>query len=208
VKAPWFFVHILLPHIFLAAIFFGDFWRSGFRVRRRALTTAFVALLAALMIHNTVLLNYYYASDPRERMVTAQTSPEVSRILKLINDVSFRLGTGYDTPMAVKEAAAWPMGWYLRNYKNWYHPGDLTVADKGKAIIIGDWNERESLRSLLGQDYVEMTFPCRGWCIADAKDMTFHKLWRYFMYREAFNSVVYSYLVVYVRRDLSSGYTL
>lgn len=207
-KAPWFFVHILLPQVFLAAIFFGDFWESGFRCRRQTLATIFIVLLVALMVHNTVLLNYYNASDPKERMVTAQTSPEVLKLLKLIDDVTFRLGTGYDTPMAVKEAAAWPMGWYLRKYKNWYHPGDLAASDKGKAIIIGDWNERETLRKLLMPDYVELWFPHRSWCIPDAKDLTFQKLWRYFMYREAFNSIVYSYVVVYIRRDALPAYIL
>jgi uncharacterized protein (TIGR03663 family) len=208
VKAPWFFVHVLFPMIFLAALSFGDFWESEFRGRHKALTAVFIVLLAALTVHNTVLLNYRNASDPRERMVTAQTSPEFSRLLKLIDDVVFRLGTGYDTPMAVKEVAAWPMGWYLRSYRNWYHPGDITVADKGKAIIIGDWNERETLRKLLIPDYVEMQFPHRGWCIPDAKDLTFQKIWRYFVHREPFNSIVHAYLAVYVRRDLAPAYTL
>ncbi len=208
VKAPWFFVHVLFPMIFLAGLFFGDFWESEFRRRHKTLAAVFIVLLTVLTVHNTVLLNYRNASDPRERMVTAQTSPEVSRLLRLIDDVVFRLGTGYDTPMAVKEVAAWPMGWYLRNYRNWYHPGDITVADKGKAIIIGDWNEREALRKLLIPDYVEMQFPHRGWCIPDAKDLTFQKIWRYFVYREPFNSIVHAYLAVYVRRDLMPTPTL
>lgn len=207
-KAPWFFIHVLLPQVFLTALFFGDFWESEFRSRHKTLTMVFIVLLTVLTIHNTVLLNYRNASDSRERMVTAQTRPEFSRLLRLIDDVAFRLGTGYDTPMAVKEVAAWPMGWYLRNYRNWYHPGDITVADKGKAIIIGDWNERETLGKLLMPDYVELQFPHRSWCILDAKDLTPQKVWRYFMYREPFNSIVHSYLAVYVRRDLVPAYPL
>lgn len=208
-KAPWFFIHVLFPQIFLAALFFGDFWESRFRCEHKVFATVFVVLLIILTFHNSILLNYYYASDSRERMVTAQTQPGFLRVLKLIDDVAFRLGTGYDTPMAVSDFAAWPMGWYLRSYRNWYHPGAIEATDKGKAIIIGDWNERETLRKLLIPDYVEVQspFPYRQWYVADIKDLSFQKIWRYFMYHEALTPIVYSYVVVYVRRDISPAYT-
>ena len=209
-KAPWFFIHVLIPQIFLTALFFGDFWESRFRCEHKVFAKVFVALLIILTFHNSILLNYYYASDSRERMVTAQTQPGFLKVLKLIDDVAFRLGTGYDTPMAVCDFAAWPMGWYLRNYRNWYHPGAIEATDKGKAIIIGDWNERETLRKLFIPDYVEVQypFPYRQWYVADIKDLNFQKIWRYFMYHEALTPIVYSYVVVYVRRDALPTYTL
>ncbi len=202
VKAPWFFIHVLLPQIFLAAVFFGDFWESQFRVRYKRLANAMIALLAVITIHHTILLNYYHAWDPRERMVTAQTLPDYIRLQNLIGDLAFRTATGYDMPMAVQEPAAWPMAWYLRDYKNWYHPQEIEARDKDKYIIIGDWNDKEKLRAVLGSDYVETWFPHRGWYIADTKDLTAQKIWRWFLYHEPFNSITYSFLAVYIKKDL------
>lgn len=206
VKAPWFFIHVLLPQIFLAAVFFGDFWESQFRVRFKRLANGLIVLLAVVTIHHTVLLNYHRAWDPRERMVTAQTLPDYMRLMNLIGDLAFRTATGYDMPMAVQEPAAWPMAWYLRDYKNWYHPSDIEARDKDKYIIIGDWNDREKLRAVLGSDYAETWFPHRGWYIVDTKDLTVQKIWRWFLYHEPFNSITYSFLAVYIKKDLLANF--
>jgi uncharacterized protein (TIGR03663 family) len=202
IKAPWFFIHLLLPQVLLAAAFFGDFWESPFRVRHRRFGHALAALLTVITIHHTVLLNYYRAWDPRERMVTAQTLPDYLRLQSLIGDLAFRTATGYDMPIAVQEPAAWPMAWYLREYKNWYHFGDIEARDRDKIIVIGDWNDRDKIRNALGPDYVETWFPHRGWYLMDTKDMTVQKAWRWFLHHEPFNSITYSFLAVYIRKDL------
>jgi uncharacterized protein (TIGR03663 family) len=202
IKTPWLFIHLLLPQVFLAAVFFGDFWESEFRHRHKVLTTAFIVLLVVLSLHNSILLNYYHAADARERLVASQTSPEILRIVKLIDDVAFRLGTGYDTPIAVQDIAAWPMAWYLRNYRNWYHPGAIEERDKDKVIIIGDWNDRDKFRKLLMPDYAEIQCPLRSWWIPDTKDPNLQKLWRYFLYREVFGLNGNTDAAVYVRKDV------
>ena len=201
VKTPWFFIHILLPQVFLAAMFFGDFIESRFRRNHKILAGAFIVLLAILMLHNSILLNYYHAADARERLVVSQTSPEVVRIVKLIDDVAFRLGTGYDTPIAVQEIAAWPMAWYLRNYRNWYHPGTIGSKDRDKVIIIGDWKDRDKLRKVLLPDYMEIRCPLRSWWTPDTKDLNIQKLWRYFLYRKVFGPNGHVNLAVYVKND-------
>jgi uncharacterized protein (TIGR03663 family) len=197
-KIPWLSVHVALPLILLAGKFMGEFLNSPFFQRHLKYFLICLLLALAFTLHTTIYANFYYNANPIERLVYTHTSPEVVKMVDKIEEVSFKFGKGKDTPLAVQGIAVWPLSWYLREYRNWYYPGDIKTA-LDRPIIIIDWVSREQYKELL-QDYFEIHVKLREWWIP-GENPTWRQLWNYFLFREVYNPTGSEDIAFYVKKE-------
>lgn len=205
-KVPWLFLHVVLPMCVLAGILLCDFFTSSVwnipSARSKSLRYAAIILggMGILyFLHTTILLNYSNRANPAERMVYTQTSTDIVKMVKVIEDMSFSLGQDprREPLVAVQGNAVWPLHWYLRDYAGWYVPGDL--HENQRPMVVIDWEKREEYRDVFADGYQEIRVKLREWWIPDSTG-TLKQWWRYFMYREVFNPTGSSDIVFYIKR--------
>lgn len=205
-KVPWLFLHILLPMYVLAGLFLRDFfnspvWKSpSVFCKSLRYAAAVIGILGALyLLHTTILLNYYNRANPAERIVYTQTSTDIVKMVKVIEDMSFSLGMDAmrEPVIAVQGNAVWPLHWYLRDYAGWYYPGDL--RENQRPMVVMDWEKREEYSDVFADGYQEIRVKLREWWIPDSAG-TLRQWWRYFVYREVFNPTGSSDVVFYIKR--------
>lgn len=205
-KVPWLFLHVLLPLLLLAGIMLKNVlmascWHVQTIQMRCAKYAAGVLgiVLAAYTLHTTVLLNYYNRANPVERMVYTQTSWDIVKMLDVIEDIRFSIGSeeAKKPVIAVQGDATWPLAWYLRDYDGWFFPGDLTQTDRPMVII--NWEDREKYRETL-QGYQEIRVKLREWWIPDLHQSSWLKWWEYLMYRKVFNPTGSTDIALYIKR--------
>ncbi|GAK51035.1 hypothetical protein U14_02277 [Candidatus Moduliflexus flocculans] len=205
-KVPWLFLHVLLPLLVLAGIMLRNIlsascWRTQTMPMRYAKYAASLVgiLLATYTLHTTVLLNYYNRANPVERMVYTQTSWDVVKMLKVIEDIRFSIGSeeAKKPVIAVQGDATWPLAWYLRDYDRWFFPGDLT--DINCPMVVINWEDREKYRETL-QGYQEIRVKLREWWIPELSQASLLKWWEYIMYRKVFNPTGSTDIAFYIKR--------
>ncbi|PID58606.1 hypothetical protein CSB45_03415 [candidate division KSB3 bacterium] len=207
-KVPWLFLHIMLPITVLAGIFLRELseaqlWREqGIRPRMLKLAAISIGGLFSLYtLHTTIVLNYHNRANPVERMVYTQTSTDVLKLMKLVEDVQFGIGSeDAQRPLiAVQGNAVWPLHWYLRDYEGWYYPGEL--KDMTRPLVVIDWEERETYHELFQNDYQEIRVKLREWWIP-GEGGTVKDWWNYFLYRKVYSPTGSSDVLLYVRKTL------
>jgi uncharacterized protein (TIGR03663 family) len=134
-------VQSLVPLIIAGAIFFGLLTlgnRIGMRVLLSLTALTFATVLGAYMLRATWLAVYEHPDTPVELLVYTQTSPDVPRYVRDIEELSINLTRlersddditgGLSMPIIVDSgdeqgegSLAWPLQWYFRNFQevNW-----------------------------------------------------------------------------------------
>jgi hypothetical protein len=143
------------------AVSLGLAWAFWQGARRTALGTlaALTAGLVLLQIHTGWRLSYYEADVPKDMLVYTQTSPDVTRVMNEIDQLSAELTGGDHLEVWFDSGVSWPFQWYLRNYDQKRFIGaSLTQDPRGAPILLlGDGvGERSSefLKDYTRQDYV------------------------------------------------------
>ena len=207
-KVPWLFLHIMLPLFVLAGIFLRQLlqariWRrQGFWPRCcKVAVISLGALFCLFTLHTTILLNYYNRANPVERMVYTQTSTDILKLMKVVEDMKFGIGSeeAKKPLIAVQGNAVWPLHWYLRDYESWYYPGDLSGLNRPLAVI--DWEQRDEFREVFEGDYQEIRVKLREWWVP-GENGTLLDWWKYFLFREVYSPTGSSDVLLYVRRTL------
>jgi sugar lactone lactonase YvrE len=79
-------------------------------------------------------------ADAREMLVYTQSSPDIPKVMRQIEEYAAQTGLGLDLPIEVDgtDAFTWPWAWYLRNY---HHVGYPTMSDsyQPKADAAGNY---------------------------------------------------------------------
>lgn len=214
-KVPWLLVPILLPAALLAAEWFGQLIEKG--SLSRPATALTLLATGALTVWTLIASNYLYdaprpdeAPGPRhaELLAYVQSTYDIAKVMKRVEDVSSILGTGTKTRLAVSGNATWPLSWYLRHYPvNW--SADVRSVDT--PIVVVDKEATNALDKALAEKYEKVPFQIRGWWEPDWKQLTLPKLVRFLLTREVYpniSGVGSSDAVMYVMKDLSPGMTV
>ncbi len=211
-KVPWLLVPVLLPTLLLAAMWFSQL------IERRLITRPTTALgltaLGGLTVWTLIASNFLYdaprpdeASGKRhaELLAYVQSTYDIHKVMRRIEDVGSTLGTGAQTRLAVSGNATWPMSWYLRHYPvNW--AADVRQVDT--PVVIVDKEATNAIDKAVADKYEKVPFQIRGWWEPDWKQMDLPKFMRFLFTREAFSQVGSSDAVMYVLKDLSPGMTI
>jgi uncharacterized protein (TIGR03663 family) len=208
-KVPWLLVPILLPTVLLAAMWFAQLIES--RAILRPLTALVLAAVGALTVWTLIASNYLYDA-PRpdepanarhaELLAYVQSTYDIEKVMKRIEQVGKTLGTGTQTRLAVSGNATWPLSWYLRHYPvNW--SADVRSVDT--PVVVVDKEATAALDKALADTYEKVPFEIRGWWEPDWRQMDLSKLVRYLLTRQVFSGVGSSDAVMYVAKDLKAG---
>jgi uncharacterized protein (TIGR03663 family) len=210
-KVPWLLVPILLPMALLAALWFRNLIEQ--RLIFKPVTAVSLAAVGVLTIWTMISSNYLYDAPrpdevpgPRtaELLAYVQSTYDIEKVMKRIEDVGAKLGTGVKTRLAVSGNATWPMSWYLRRYPvNW--SADVRSVDV--PVVIVDKEATKALDEALGETYEKVPFQIRGWWEPDWKSLDLSKLVHFLVTREAFSGVGSSDAVMYVAKDIGPGKT-
>ena len=187
-RFSWLVLHPLLPLLLLAGLGVQAIWDARARLAGR-LGMVVVALCALHAGYASFRANAENGSDPREFLVTTQSSKAVKRVRDEVLAVAERARReGREPVIAVDSAdgSTFPWAWYFRDLPVGYV--DLSVGDLPSgtdAAIITDANRDRLLGRLAGYDGRE--FPFRVWWVRDYGAMSPRGWWRWYRHREPWN---------------------
>jgi hypothetical protein len=156
----WFWPVLIL--LALALLVSGARVLGGARQGLVAALAAAVVLLLPLTIRSSLRLSFVNGDIPVEPMVFVQTSPDVPRVMRALEQASVLQGTGFDTPIRYDNETIWQ--WYLRNYKKTEGSGGQTIGSIGddvQAVFLLQENVAANESQLDG--FVRQTYPLRWW---------------------------------------------
>ena len=209
-KVPWLMVPMVLPLSIVAARFYADLIDQG--AMRHARAWVPIGAMGALTLWTMIAVNFKYdapiADEPKEArhgemLVYVQSTYDIMKAVRKIEEVAKQLGTGEKTRLAVSGNATWPFSWYLRHYPvNW--AADVRNVDT--PIVIVD-AELKSLDKALEANYNKETIEIRGWWEPEWNTLTPAKLFRWLFTRMTWNGNGSSDAAMFVHRDLKPGMT-
>ncbi|MGH2948135.1 MAG: flippase activity-associated protein Agl23 [Solirubrobacteraceae bacterium] len=186
-KFAWLALHPLLPLLLLAGIGVQAIWEA----RRRwygALGLAVTAVAFAYVVSASWLVNARHSADPREFLVTTQSSEEVKRIAdRLVAEAARadRDGRAYRITVDSAAGATYPWAWYFRDlpvdYPN-LGETDATPRRPDALILTQAAHDRVQLPG-----YTQREFPFRVWWVRDYGAMSPGNWWRWFTRRDPWN---------------------
>jgi uncharacterized protein (TIGR03663 family) len=207
-RFAWLVMHPLLPLILLAGIGIQRLLTLEPR-KIRLLTAPAVALCLAYAGYASFLVNAEHRADPKEFLVTTQSSEDVKRVVERIYGVDGRVfrRTGNHVTITVDTAdgATYPWAWYFRDLPIGYV--DMTLPDyqpDGQVLLMTQ-RSRDRLLPLLPA-YAGRNFRFRVWWVRDW-DRKFDPgaWWGWWTRRETWNPVGGMPGWVYVRRDAAAS---
>jgi uncharacterized protein (TIGR03663 family) len=180
-RFEWLVLHPLLPLILLAGIGVQAVWEA----RRRWYGAVGAAAVAAGLAYTgfaSWMLAAEHPGDPRELLVSAQSSPEVGRIADRLVAEAER-SDGYRITVDAADGATYPWAWYFRDLDVSYV--DLATAGTpppSDALILTQASHDRLGPQLAGDTGRE--FPFRIWWVPDYGAATAGDWWRWLAERE------------------------
>ncbi|MCC6456505.1 MAG: TIGR03663 family protein [Caldilineaceae bacterium] len=138
--------------------------RIGVRAALRVAGVGFVALLLALTVRFTYMLNYINYDMATEYLVYAHATPDIKRMLSELDLISERTVGARNVVVAYDDDTSWPLSWYMRLYPNARFYGANPNADvmSSPVVIVGSKNY-EAVRPYVSRDYVKRTYRQVWW---------------------------------------------
>lgn len=89
---------------------------------------AVLGLFGMLTLRNDWRMNWVHPDTPDEMLIYTQSSPDVPKLAKKIDQLALESGEGHKLKITVdaNDSFTWPWAWYLRDYSNTSYP-DLSV---------------------------------------------------------------------------------
>jgi uncharacterized protein (TIGR03663 family) len=185
-KFAWLVLHPLLPLILLAGVGAQAVWSA----RRRwygAVGLAVAVLALAYSAYASFLVNARHSADPREFLVSTQSSTDVSDVASEVLALA-RRQPDLKVTIDIAEGATFPWAWYFRDLDVGYI--DLSRAGAPPAdsdvILLTQGSEARLRPTLTG--YTSRQFRFRVWWVRDYGGMTAGRWWRWFSRREPWNA--------------------
>jgi uncharacterized protein (TIGR03663 family) len=142
------------------------------RMALRLTCLGLVLVLGVLTVRTALRLafvNYDLAAEP---MSYAQGSPDIRRAMQLIEALSERTAGARALEVAYDDQSAWPIAWYLRDYRNARTWGtDPAFVRSAPVVLVGPKN-RDALRPHVAGGYVSHTYIHYWWPIQDYLNLT------------------------------------
>ena len=181
-KFAWLVMHPLLPLLLLAGVGVQAIWdaRSGWSGRLGALLAAAAFAYAGLASY---WVNAVHRADPRELLVSTQSSEAVKRVADEVLADARRLRRPLRITVDAADGASFPYAWYFRHLDAQYPDlsGSGSLAQTDVAILTEPSRDR-----LLpeGDGFVERRFPFRVWWVRDYGRLTPASAWAWLSRRE------------------------
>jgi uncharacterized protein (TIGR03663 family) len=182
-KFAWLVLHPLLPLLLLAGFGVQAIWET----RRRwygKLGAVAVVLGIAYLGYASFLVNALHRADPRELLVSTQSSEDVARVADEVVAQAKRRPTSITVDSS--EGATFPWAWYFRDLEVGYvelGAGSTAPAPDSDVVIL-----TQAAHDRLGSELPgAREFPFRVWWVRDYDAMSPSAWWRWFTKREPWN---------------------
>jgi uncharacterized protein (TIGR03663 family) len=196
-KFAWLVLHPLLPLILLAGVGAQAIWAS----RRRWYGAAAAALAVvgfAYTGYASFLVNAEHGADPRELLVSTQSSTDVKQVAGEVLGLAQRRPT-LKVTIDSAEGATFPWAWYFRHldvgYLDLSSTGEVPQTD---VLILTQASRNRLAPTLTGFDGRQFRF--RVWWVRDYGAQSPAAWWRWLTTREPWNPTGGMPEWVYVRR--------
>jgi uncharacterized protein (TIGR03663 family) len=184
-KFAWLVLHPLLPLLLLAGFGVQAVWEARLRsYGRLGILTCIVGLLYAGYASWSV--NARYRADPRELLVSTQSSEEVARVADEVVAAAERSDRPLTITVDSSEGATFPWAWYFRDLDAGYvELAAASDAPDTDVLILTQAASDRLAPQLPGDDGRQ--FPFRVWWVRDYGAMSPGGWWRWFTRREPWN---------------------
>jgi uncharacterized protein (TIGR03663 family) len=187
-KFAWLVMHPLLPLLLLAGVGLQSIWLARRRWSGRLGILAAAAGLAYAG-YASFTVNALNGADPRELLVSTQSSVQVKQVAEQIQALAARRArAGHPLSITVDaaEGATFPYAWYFRHLDAGYV--DLSTGSLGAPadVIILTEASRARLGPALSA-YRGREFSFRVWWVRDYGAMSVHGWWEWFVHRRPWN---------------------
>lgn len=136
-----------------------------------------VLALGVLTIRTGIRVAFVNHDLAAEPLSYAQGSPDIRRVMQLIESLSERTAGARALEVAYDDESAWPLVWYLRDYplaRTW--GTDASLVASAPVVLVGPKN-RDALRPHVAGKYVRQTYALYWWPIQDYLDLTLSGIW-------------------------------
>jgi uncharacterized protein (TIGR03663 family) len=189
-KFAWLVMHPLLPLILLAGVGLQVIWDARDRLSGK-LGLAAATACAAYVIFASLNVNALHRADPRELLVSTQSSEEVKRVAKRVEaqaQAAERDGRPFPIVIDTADGATFPWAWYFRHLQGSYvdlsSPG-TAITPQTAAVILTDGSRQAQTTALQGLRGRE--FPFRVWWVRDYGAMSAGNWARWLTRRKVWN---------------------
>ena len=139
--------------------------RWGWRGALAILTVCMSLSIGLYTVRNAIRLAYINGDVAREPLVYTQTSPDIMRTIRHLEEASIRRGRGLDMPIIYDNETIW--SWYLRNFEQAERTsGQLTAppAPEVMAVLMlqENFDRYPENRNYL-EGFVIQRYPLRWW---------------------------------------------
>lgn len=174
-KFAWLVLHPLLPLIALAGLGVQFVWRLRHPLMRRA-GLALTALAAVYVGLSSWWVNAEHRTDPRELLVSTQSSEEVLEIRDRVVALAGERRRAGEPPLTVtvdtSQGATFPWAWYFRDLESVAYvdlSGPGTTPPSSDVLLATDAARQRLEPSLSGYDATRFAF--RVWWVRDYERM-------------------------------------
>jgi uncharacterized protein (TIGR03663 family) len=200
-KFAWLVLHPLLPLVLLAGIGARALWASRRRLSGRA-GLALAAVAALYVGYASYQANVVHPADPREILVSTQSSTQVLGVRDEVRRLDARSGGRLTITVDAADGATFPWAWYFRDlgvgYLDMTQPGAQPTS---QVLLLTD-----PARVRLGPEltaYEGRRFDFRVWWVRDYGGAASPANWaRWMVSREPWNPTGGMPLWLFVRRDV------
>jgi len=151
----------LLPAAAALAIAGGVAGR-GYRRAGSATVAALTIGLALLQVHAGWRTTYHEGDVPKDMLVYTQTSPDVSRMVRELGDLSAETTGGKDLDIWYDGYVSWPLQWYLRDFPNHHYYTTLSEPPDNAAVVIAQIDRKSAVEPFL-KGYTPQEYVLRWW---------------------------------------------
>jgi uncharacterized protein (TIGR03663 family) len=186
-KFAWLVLHPLLPLLGLAGVGVQAIWDH----RRSALGVVGIVLAVACFAYAGIAsywVNAVHRADPRELLVSTQSSEDVKKVAEQVVAANARSKTPLRVTVDAADGATFPYAWYFRHLPLVQYPdlsaGNLPPSD---VVIMTEGSRDRLKRQLAG--FHEREFPFRVWWVRGSNWKEYHALtlasgWRWLTQRK------------------------
>jgi hypothetical protein len=152
----------LYPILMLALTIAYAVWLGVGRTLRY-LAVGILAVFGIYEFHSAFMLSYRNPDVSTEMAVYVQTSPDVTRAMKELQDFSYYTTGAKDVKVVYDSEVSWPMEWYLGDYKNkkFIGGGAPSTSDYDAPVMFLGYNRLDDPQ--IKASYVPQRYALRWW---------------------------------------------
>jgi predicted membrane-bound mannosyltransferase len=187
-KFAWLILHPLLPLVLLAGVGIQSIWEAR-RTWAGRLGLAAVVVGFAYAGVASYWVNAAHRADPRELLVSTQSSEQTKQVAEQVVAADARSRTPLRVTVDADQGATFPYAWYFRHLRSVQYPdlaetGQLPPSD----VVILTAASRDAVRGQL-HGFAEREFPFRVWWVRgsgfhDYRFMTPGRAWAWLTQRK------------------------